>query len=70
MARAVAPLEALLDYARPLIDEHTPCIMLKGEGAPAEIAAAGRRWTMKVELIQSISDSRGVIVKLSGMVHV
>lgn len=70
VARAVAPLEVLLEYARPLIDEHTLCIMLKGEGAPAEIAAAGRHWTMKAELIQSISDSRGVLVKLSDMIHV
>jgi hypothetical protein len=44
--------------------------MLKGAGAPAEIAAAGRRWTMKVDIIQSISDSRGMIVKLGDMVHV
>jgi 16S rRNA (guanine527-N7)-methyltransferase len=70
VARAVAPLETLLEYARPLIDERTQCIMLKGEGAPAEIAVAGRRWTMKVDIIQSISDPRGMIVKLGDMVHV
>lgn len=70
VARAVAPLETLLDHARLLIDANARCIVLKGEGAAAELAAAGRRWTMKVETIQSISDSRGVVLKLSGMAHV
>jgi 16S rRNA (guanine527-N7)-methyltransferase len=70
VARAVAPLETLLERARPLIDGETRCIMLKGESAAAEIAAARQQWTMKIEKIQSLSDPRGTILALRELAHV
>lgn len=70
VARAVAPLDRLLQSARGLIDSETRCVMLKSMNVEAEIAAAYKIWGMRVETAPSLSDPRGVILMLSDLVHV
>ncbi len=67
VARAVAPLGALLDSARGLIDSETHCVMLKGVKAEAEIAAARRHWRLQLSTAPSLSEPRGVILMLSNL---
>lgn len=67
MARALAPLPTLLDYAAPVLVEGGVCIFLKGRGVDTELAAATRVWTMKVERFVSATDSEATILRISGL---
>jgi len=68
-ARAVAPLESLLDLARPLIGPGTVCLFHKGANAAAEIKQARRHWSMRLEAHPSLSDVRGVILRIDELAH-
>ena len=68
-ARALAPLDRLLDMARPFLGPDTLCLFLKGERAAAELTLARRRWTMAATLGPSVSDPRGVVLSLRQLVH-
>ena len=68
-ARAVAPLESLLDLARPLIALDTICLFNKGANAAAEIEHARRHWSMRLETLPSLSDARGVILRIDELAH-
>lgn len=68
-ARAVAPLESLLTLARPLIGPDTLCLFHKGRRAEAEIAAARRHWSMRLESLTSLSDAQGVILRIDELAH-
>jgi 16S rRNA (guanine527-N7)-methyltransferase len=70
VARAVAPLDTLLESARGLIDSETHCVMLKGANAEAEIVKARERWQMRLQTAPSLSEPRGVILMLSELVRV
>jgi 16S rRNA (guanine527-N7)-methyltransferase len=63
-ARALAPVDKLLRYAEPYADETTVFLFLKGEQADAELTTARNTWKMTVTKAPSISDSRGVVLKL------
>lgn len=63
-ARALAPVDKLLRYAMPYADEKTVFLFLKGEQADAELTTARNTWKMAVTKAPSISDSRGVVLKL------
>lgn len=67
VARACAPLPQLIEYAEKFVSERTLCLFLKGEAAADELAAAGASWAMTAELVPSLSDPTGTIVKLSGL---
>lgn len=69
-ARALAPVSELLHYARPFADESTLYLFLKGERADAELTTARERWNMKVDKAPSLSDTRGVILRLEGVTDV
>ena len=68
-ARAVAKVNDLLDYAAPFIHENTVCLFLKGETAQAEVHEASRSWSMLATYTRSISDPRGLIVRLEDVRH-
>jgi 16S rRNA (guanine527-N7)-methyltransferase len=68
-ARALAPLDRLLDLAWPFIDPATICLFLKGERAEQELTAARKRWTMSMSMQPSIADPRGVVLHLSEIVR-
>jgi 16S rRNA (guanine527-N7)-methyltransferase len=63
-ARACAPLDELLRFAERFIEPHTLCLFLKGERFGQELTEAHKRWTMCVSVEPSLSDRRGVILRL------
>ena len=63
-ARACAPLERLLGLAEQFLADKTECLFLKGERVEDELTLARKRWTMTATLCQSVSDPRGVVLRL------
>jgi 16S rRNA (guanine527-N7)-methyltransferase len=63
-ARACAPLDRLLGLAEPFLATKTECLFLKGERVEDELTLARKHWTMKSTLCQSVSDPRGVVLRL------
>ncbi len=63
-ARACAPLDRLLDLAAPFIAPDTLCLFPKGERFNEELTLARKAWTMNVSVEQSLSDRRGVVLRL------
>jgi 16S rRNA (guanine527-N7)-methyltransferase len=68
-ARALAPLDRLLDLARPLLAADGLCLFLKGAGAAAELTLARRGWRMTAAASPSGSDPRGVVLQLREVVR-
>jgi 16S rRNA (guanine527-N7)-methyltransferase len=63
-ARACAPLDRLLDLAEPFLAPDTLCLFPKGERFEEELTVARKAWTMNVSVEPSLSDRRGVILRL------
>jgi 16S rRNA (guanine527-N7)-methyltransferase len=63
-ARACAPLDRLLDLAAPFLAPDTLCLFPKGERFNEELTLARKDWTMNVSVEQSLSDRRGVVLRL------
>jgi 16S rRNA (guanine527-N7)-methyltransferase len=63
-ARAIAPMPRLLGYARPWLARGALGLFLKGENVESELQEAGKSWTFNAELLPSISDPKGRIVRL------
>ena len=68
-ARALAPLDRLLDLAQPFLGPETVCLFPKGARAGEELTLARKRWTMIVVLHNSIADPRGVVLRLHRVVR-
>jgi 16S rRNA (guanine527-N7)-methyltransferase len=66
-ARALAPLERLLDTASRFTGPDTVLIFPKGQSVEAELRDVDKAWKMALERIASRSDERGVILRLSGL---
>jgi len=64
-ARACAPLGDLLDLAAPFIGEKGTGLFLKGAQAEEELTQAQRRWTMRLDRRDSISDPAGKLLIVS-----
>ena len=64
-ARACAPLGELLDLAEPFIGEKGTGLFLKGAQAEEELTQAQRRWTMRLDRRDSISDPAGKLLIVS-----
>jgi len=63
-SRAVAPLEKLLQYANPLLNKGGQCLFLKGKKWREELTQAQKKWIINKSVIQSLSDSSGMVLKL------
>ena len=63
-ARACAPLDRLLGLAEPFLGPGSECLFLKGERVEDELTLARKHWTMTATLCQSVSDPRGVVLRL------
>ena len=61
-ARALAPLEKLIDYASPLLKAGAIGLFPKGQDVEAELTAASKSWTIETELVPSITDPQARIV--------
>ncbi len=68
-ARALAPLDRLLDLAWPFIGPGTVCLLSKGERVEQELTVARKRWTMTLSMHHSIADPRGVVLRLHKVVR-
>ncbi len=63
-ARACAPLHKLLGFARPYLALNAEGLFLKGENVLAELDEARRAWKFDADLVPSLSDPRGRIVRI------
>jgi len=63
-ARACAPLDRLLDLAARFLMPESLCLFLKGERLNEELTLARKGWTMNLSVEQSLSDRRGVVLRL------
>lgn len=63
-ARAVAPLNVLLDYAAPHLSSTGICIFPKGERHAAEVSTAAKHWRFKLDGKPSITDPEAAILVL------
>lgn len=69
-ARALAPLDMLLDYAAPYLagaGADAACLFLKGARGERELTEASKSWTMMVERFDSATDPTGVIFRIRGL---
>ncbi len=67
-ARALAPLERLLELAAPLLGSGSTALFMKGRNAEAEIAEAQRSWQLAFDVVASRSDAEARIVRVRGAV--
>jgi len=67
ISRAVAPLDELLEYANPLLENDGQCLFLKGKKWREELTQAQKKWIINESTIQSLSDSSGMILKLEAI---
>lgn len=63
-ARACAPLHRLLGYARPYFQAGAQGLFLKGQDVVADMSEAARYWEYEADVIPSLSDERGRIVRV------
>ena len=64
VARACAPLDALLGLVFHMLQPHTYCIFPKGRTYPMELEAAQRGWTFEVDILPSRTDPEARILRL------
>lgn len=65
-ARALAPLERLLELASPYLGPSSRGLFLKGRGVAGEVAAAARIFEFSHELVQSRTEAEAGIVVMRG----
>lgn len=63
-ARALAPLEKLIESAYPLLTNGAQALFLKGRDVEVELTTASKCWTIDAELIPSATDCDGRIVRV------
>jgi 16S rRNA (guanine527-N7)-methyltransferase len=61
-ARALAPLEKLIEYASPLLKTGAIGLFPKGQDVEAELTAASKSWTIEADLVPSVTDPQARIV--------
>jgi len=64
-ARALSPLDRLLDQAERFMKPGTTCLFLKGENALHELTNARKHWTMTVAETASITHDLARVLKLT-----
>ena len=64
VARALAPLPLLLDYAEPFLASGALGLFHKGQDVDAELTEATKCWKMNFIKHASLYDSRGVILQI------
>lgn len=63
-ARAMAPLDTLLGYAKRFADNKTRLLFPKGRTAADELTAARQNWTIEAEMIPSRTDGEAAIIAI------
>ena len=66
-ARALAPLPELMERSAPFMTKNTVCLFLKGRGLQDELTAAHQKWIMCTQLLASLADPTGHILRVEGL---
>ena len=66
-ARALAPLAELLTAAYPLLKSGVVGLFPKGQDVGAELTEAAKCWSIQSTLASSLTDSKGQIVRVTGL---
>ena len=66
-ARALAPLPQLLERSAGFGTANTVYFFLKGRGVQDELTAAREKWIMRTQLLDSLADSTGHILRVEGL---
>lgn len=66
-ARALAPLPRLASWVAPYFGGETTGLFLKGRDVASELDEARQSWDFEYQLIASLTDDEGRIVKMSGL---
>jgi 16S rRNA (guanine527-N7)-methyltransferase len=61
-ARALAPLDRLLELAVPLLDSGAQALFLKGQDVEAELTQAAKCWTIQASLVPSLTSPEGRVL--------
>jgi len=69
-ARALAPLDVLLGYAKRHMKQGGLAIFPKGAGWQQEVEAAARNWRFRLDRVASSTDSAAVILKIGDIERV
>jgi 16S rRNA (guanine527-N7)-methyltransferase len=69
-ARALKPLDQLIGLGRRFLGQGSLCLFPKGRRAEDEMRDAERKWRMKVERFQSLTDPESTIFRLSDIAEV
>lgn len=70
LARALAPLDRLLEMVQKLVSIHTVCIFPKGAQTEQELTEARARWIMQARQVPSRTDPAGRILVLTEVARV
>ncbi len=70
VARALAPLPLLLDYAAPFLARGAIGLFHKGQDVDIELTQATKYWKMNVARHQSVVESKSVILEVKEAIHV
>ena len=66
-ARALAPLDKLLELAEPLLAPGGQYLFMKGARAEEELTVAQKKWHIEVERIRSLSDDQATILRITSL---
>ena len=66
-ARALAPLDRLLELAQPLSPPGTTLLFAKGREVSQELQTAESRWRFQVALVPSVTDTHGRIAVITNL---
>ena len=69
-ARACAPMTRLLGYAEPHLKSGVMGLFLKGRDVDAELTEARQSWRFTCELLPSVSDPSGRVVRIERLARV
>lgn len=69
-ARALAPMDRLLELAHPHLSKNGLALFLKGANCSREISEAKTHWRFRFDVIPSKTDQAGAIVKLGDLERV
>jgi 16S rRNA (guanine527-N7)-methyltransferase len=68
-ARALAPLDSLLDQAFPFIGRGAIGLFLKGQDIEAELTDSSKRWSVNATKAKSVTDPDGCILVIRGLLR-
>ncbi|MBK3732209.1 16S rRNA (guanine(527)-N(7))-methyltransferase RsmG [Azospirillum brasilense] len=69
-ARALAPLNDLLNWAHPFLQDRGAALFPKGQNVADELTDTTKYWKMRTERFDSRTDPTGTILRVSGIARV